>query len=305
MGQAAMQVNEGLPAYIVSALERRYGGAQGKTVGILGMAFKAESDDTRASLQLQAPQAARLGRRAVLCTDPYVQDDRLVPLDACVDESDILILGAPHTPYRGLEWAARTSSTCGAPWAEGSGSEEPRGRGGSPRAAVDCDPAPSRFAIGLRDPIAARRSSSPGARLARLDLHGRRSGTRWQAAIRGRVGPPAGVFAGPPPMLLPFIPFVGLPIDVTPSSGSSAASSASSGCSVALRAARATGSAFPPFFAVDRPRPPRASSCCRLLVLGGPLRRARRDRQALHRASRWSPSGTGRRSRSRLIAVLS
>ena len=50
MGQAAMQVNEGLPAYIVSALERRYGGLQGKTVGILGMAFKAESDDTRASL---------------------------------------------------------------------------------------------------------------------------------------------------------------------------------------------------------------------------------------------------------------
>ena len=50
MGQAAMQVNEGLPAYIVSALQRRYGTLQGKTVGILGMAFKAESDDTRASL---------------------------------------------------------------------------------------------------------------------------------------------------------------------------------------------------------------------------------------------------------------
>ena len=50
LGQAAMQVNEGLPAYIVSALERRYDGLQGKTIGILGMAFKAESDDARASL---------------------------------------------------------------------------------------------------------------------------------------------------------------------------------------------------------------------------------------------------------------
>src|SRR5439155_21275891 len=41
LGQAAMQVNEGLPAYIVSALERRYDGLQGKTVGVLGMAFMA------------------------------------------------------------------------------------------------------------------------------------------------------------------------------------------------------------------------------------------------------------------------
>src|SRR4029079_13783459 len=43
MGQAAMQVNEGLPAYVVAALQRRYGSLRGTTVGILGMAFKAES----------------------------------------------------------------------------------------------------------------------------------------------------------------------------------------------------------------------------------------------------------------------
>ena len=66
LGQAAMQVNEGLPAYIVSALERRYGGLTGKTVGILGMAFKAESDDSARLAQLQAPQAAVVGRRTVL-----------------------------------------------------------------------------------------------------------------------------------------------------------------------------------------------------------------------------------------------
>src|SRR6185503_181627 len=38
MGQAAMQVNEGMPAYLVAAMERRYGSLRGRTVGILGMA---------------------------------------------------------------------------------------------------------------------------------------------------------------------------------------------------------------------------------------------------------------------------
>ena len=64
MGQSAMQVNEGMPAYVVSALERRHGTLRGRTVGILGMAFKAESDDNRGVAQLQAPQAPRLGGRA-------------------------------------------------------------------------------------------------------------------------------------------------------------------------------------------------------------------------------------------------
>jgi UDP-N-acetyl-D-mannosaminuronic acid dehydrogenase len=102
MGQAAMQVNEGLPAYIVAALERRYDGLQGKTVGILGMAFKAESDDTRASLSYKLRKLLSWAGARVLATDPYVDDDRLVTLDCVVQESDILVLGAPHRAYRDL-----------------------------------------------------------------------------------------------------------------------------------------------------------------------------------------------------------
>jgi UDP-N-acetyl-D-mannosaminuronic acid dehydrogenase len=102
LGQAAMQVNEGLPAYIVSALERRYGGLQGKSVGILGMAFKAESDDPRASLSYKLRKLLMWAGARVLVTDPYVADDRLVPLETVIEESDVLILGAPHRPYRGL-----------------------------------------------------------------------------------------------------------------------------------------------------------------------------------------------------------
>ncbi len=102
MGQAAMQVNEGVPAYIVSAMQRRYGSIKGKTIGILGMAFKAESDDTRASLSYKLRKLLTWAGATVLCTDPYVDDPRLLPLDDVVATSDILVLGAPHARYRGL-----------------------------------------------------------------------------------------------------------------------------------------------------------------------------------------------------------
>jgi UDP-N-acetyl-D-mannosaminuronic acid dehydrogenase len=102
LGQAAMQVNEGLPAYIVSALERRYGRLSGRTVGILGMAFKAESDDTRASLSYKLRKLLSWAGAHVVCTDPYVSDDRLVSLEQVLDESEVLVLGAPHRIYQGL-----------------------------------------------------------------------------------------------------------------------------------------------------------------------------------------------------------
>jgi UDP-N-acetyl-D-mannosaminuronic acid dehydrogenase len=107
MGQSAMQVNEGLPAYIVSALERRYGSLNGKTIGILGMAFKAESDDPRASLSYKLRKLLHWAGARVLCSDPYVQDSRLLPLDQVLAESEVLILGVPHRAYRGLEVGGR------------------------------------------------------------------------------------------------------------------------------------------------------------------------------------------------------
>jgi UDP-N-acetyl-D-mannosaminuronic acid dehydrogenase len=102
LGQAAMQVNEGLPAYVVSALERRYGGLTGRTIGILGMAFKAESDDPRASLGYKLRKLLAWAGARVLSTDPYVRDDRLVSLECVLAESDVLVLGVPHRAYREL-----------------------------------------------------------------------------------------------------------------------------------------------------------------------------------------------------------
>ena len=71
------------------------------------MAFKAESDDTRASLSYKLRKLLAWAGARVVCTDPYVSDDRLTTLDCVLAESDILILGAPHTAYRNLEVGAK------------------------------------------------------------------------------------------------------------------------------------------------------------------------------------------------------
>jgi UDP-N-acetyl-D-mannosaminuronic acid dehydrogenase len=103
LGHAAMQVNEGLPLYVVSNLERVHDLAS-MTVGILGMAFKGESDDIRSSLSYKLKRILEFRAGEVLCTDPYVTvDPDLVPLDTVLERSDLLILAAPHKVYRDLE----------------------------------------------------------------------------------------------------------------------------------------------------------------------------------------------------------
>jgi UDP-N-acetyl-D-mannosaminuronic acid dehydrogenase len=103
LGHAAMMVNEGLPLYLVSRLEQQYD-LNELTIGILGMAFKAESDDIRSSLSYKLKRILRFKARRVLCTDPYVRHDLdLVSLEQVLDESDLLVIGAPHRAYAGLE----------------------------------------------------------------------------------------------------------------------------------------------------------------------------------------------------------
>ena len=102
LGHAAMAVNEGLPLYVVSRLEQRFDLAA-MTVGVLGMAFKGGSDDTRSSLSYKLKRILAFKAGRVLCTDPYVTTDPdLLPLDEVVAAADLLVIATPHPEYRGL-----------------------------------------------------------------------------------------------------------------------------------------------------------------------------------------------------------
>lgn len=102
IGHAAMLVNEGLPAFVVSELSKKLP-LQDKTVGILGMAFKAESDDPRSSLSYKLRKILGLSAGRVLASDPYVDDSSLVSEETLLSECDAIVVGTPHARYRELE----------------------------------------------------------------------------------------------------------------------------------------------------------------------------------------------------------
>jgi UDP-N-acetyl-D-mannosaminuronic acid dehydrogenase len=102
LGHAAMLINEGLPNFVVRHLKSRYPLSEMR-VGVLGMAFKAESDDPRESLSYKLRKILEYESAGVFCTDPYIKDPTFFPLVEVVAQADLLILGAPHREYRALE----------------------------------------------------------------------------------------------------------------------------------------------------------------------------------------------------------
>ncbi|HET9616805.1 MAG TPA: nucleotide sugar dehydrogenase [Pseudolabrys sp.] len=107
LGHAALLINEGLVLRVIEDIKRRFD-LSTMTVGLLGMAFKAESDDVRASLSYKFKKVLASQAKAVMTTDPFVTTDpELVPLDTVVAKSDLLILCAPHAAYKNADFKGK------------------------------------------------------------------------------------------------------------------------------------------------------------------------------------------------------
>jgi len=103
LGQAAMLINEGLPNFVVDQLKKKYP-LDKMRVGILGMAFKRDSDDPRESLSYKLRKILEYEAGAVLSTDVYIVEPGIRPLEEVIEGSDLLILATPHREYRDLRF---------------------------------------------------------------------------------------------------------------------------------------------------------------------------------------------------------
>jgi len=102
LGHAAMLINEGLPNYLVNQIKRTHD-LRDKTVGILGMAFKANIDDKRESLSYKLKKILLFEARQVLCSDAHITDPDLISAEELLRRSDVIIVGTPHREYRDLK----------------------------------------------------------------------------------------------------------------------------------------------------------------------------------------------------------
>jgi UDP-N-acetyl-D-mannosaminuronic acid dehydrogenase len=106
LGHAAMLVNEGLPNYLVRRAAQRYD-LRNMTVAILGMTFKADSDDPRDSLSFKLKKSLAVEAAEVLCCDPFLDEPWITPLEDALERANVFFVGAPHTAYRSIDFAKK------------------------------------------------------------------------------------------------------------------------------------------------------------------------------------------------------
>jgi UDP-N-acetyl-D-mannosaminuronic acid dehydrogenase len=102
LGHAAMMINEGLPGFVVEELRKRRDLSKTK-VGILGMTFKADIDDTRDSLSYKIGKILRFHGAKVFYSDEFAKDPTFVSKETLVANSDVVIVGVPHTAYKTMK----------------------------------------------------------------------------------------------------------------------------------------------------------------------------------------------------------
>jgi UDP-N-acetyl-D-mannosaminuronic acid dehydrogenase len=107
LGQTAMMVNEGLPDFLLDHLRGKMD-LKGKKVGVLGMAFKAESDDIRDSLSYKMAKVLRFEGAQVLYSDEYVKNPEFITKEELCRQADVIIVGVPHKAYATLTIPAST-----------------------------------------------------------------------------------------------------------------------------------------------------------------------------------------------------
>jgi UDP-N-acetyl-D-mannosaminuronic acid dehydrogenase len=102
LGTAAMNINEGMPKFIVDDLKKKYN-LKNKTIGLLGLTFKGDCDDIRDSLAIKLLKYLKKKRIKTIYSDEYYNLKGSIDKNLLVKNSDIVIISTPHSIYKKIK----------------------------------------------------------------------------------------------------------------------------------------------------------------------------------------------------------
>lgn len=101
MGQAAQRIHREFPEVLVRQLARQMP-LSGRRVAVLGLTFKADSDDSRGALSGLVVETLVQAGAQPLPTDEYSVGKDVWPLAEALRQAEGVIVAVPHKAYRGL-----------------------------------------------------------------------------------------------------------------------------------------------------------------------------------------------------------
>ena len=104
LGKVATEINTSFPKIIYKKMLNKYKkGLIKKKIGILGMAFKSDIDDTRDSLSMDLLNYLKSKKLSVNISDHFVNMKGIIKASELIKKSDIIIIGSPHSKYKKLK----------------------------------------------------------------------------------------------------------------------------------------------------------------------------------------------------------
>jgi UDP-N-acetyl-D-mannosaminuronic acid dehydrogenase len=97
--KSAWHLNESIPLHLINRMKEKVGNLFGLKVALLGLAFKADIDDTRQSPAVKLLNALNAEGCRVMAHDPYLES---APLESAISGADVVVLSVNHSKFRDL-----------------------------------------------------------------------------------------------------------------------------------------------------------------------------------------------------------
>lgn len=93
---AAWRLNENIPGFLLSKIQKELGSLDRKKVALLGLSFKKDIDDIRYSLSIKLQNYLLTEGARVFAHDPLIKSQSL---NECLKDADLVIVAVNHNSY--------------------------------------------------------------------------------------------------------------------------------------------------------------------------------------------------------------